>query len=142
MVASLFAATQFFRGSSEPVADFYIATTGNDGNPGSSSSPWLTFAPLITAANAAADGAAITAYVRNGTYNDLTLDFGAAVNVGVTVTITIADGTVFDLGTKNKLQTITTSGGETGGSNATAAYAFQNFNELDIYHNSDPSPAQ
>lgn len=97
MVASIFAAAQFFGGSSEPAVDYYIATDGNDGNDGSSGSPWLTFAPLITATDAAPNDAVITAYVRTGTYNDVNLSpIGTSVNAGVNLTITIADGTVFD----------------------------------------------
>jgi hypothetical protein len=54
------------------------------------------------------------------------------------IIIKIADGTVFDLGTKNKLQSVTYSGGDTGGGQVTIAYAFQNFNKLDITSPADP----
>lgn len=54
------------------------------------------------------------------------------------IAIRLADGTYFDLGNKNKLQSVTYSGGDTGGGVATVAYAFQNFNRLDITAPSDP----
>jgi hypothetical protein len=46
--------------------------------------------------------------------------------------ITIKDdaGTILDLGTKNKLASISYSGGDTGGGNATISYSFTNFNNL------------
>lgn len=56
-----------------------------------------------------------------------------------TIIVKLADGTIFDLGNKNKLQSSTYSGGDTGGGVATVAYAFQNFNKLDITHPADPA---
>lgn len=96
MVATIFAAAQFFGGSSEPVADFYIATDGNDGNPGSAGSPWLTFAPMITAAQALPDSGEMSVHVRTGTYNNLTINIGTNVNTGCSIYVSVAEGTVFD----------------------------------------------
>jgi hypothetical protein len=47
-------------------------------------------------------------------------------------TIIIKDtaGTVLNLGTRNKLASVSYSGGDTGGGNATVSYSFQNFNTL------------
>jgi hypothetical protein len=47
-------------------------------------------------------------------------------------TIVIKDtaGTILTLGNKNKLSSISYSGGDTGGGNATITYSFQNFNSL------------
>ena len=47
-------------------------------------------------------------------------------------TIIIKDtaGTVLNLGTKNKLSSVSYSGGDTGGGNATVSYSFSNFNSL------------
>lgn len=59
--------------------------------------------------------------------------------VNETIIIKLSDGTIFDLGNKNKLQSSTYSGGDTGGGVATVAYAFQNFNKLDITHPADPA---
>lgn len=46
--------------------------------------------------------------------------------------ITIKDdaGTILNLGSKNKLSSISYSGGDTGGGNATITYSFSNFNSL------------
>jgi len=41
-------------------------------------------------------------------------------------------GTVIDLGTKNKLSSVSYSGGDTGGGNATVSYSFSNFNVLSV----------
>jgi hypothetical protein len=48
------------------------------------------------------------------------------------IVIRLADGTTFDLGTKNKLQTVTYSGGDSGGGVATVSYQYQNFNILNV----------
>lgn len=52
--------------------------------------------------------------------------------------IVMRDGTKFDLGEKNKLQSCTFTGGDTGGSNATVTYSYRNFNDLTISHPQDP----
>ena len=46
--------------------------------------------------------------------------------------ITIKDtaGTIITMGTKNKLTSVSYSGGDTGGGNATVTYSFSNFNDL------------
>jgi len=41
-------------------------------------------------------------------------------------------GTVLDLGTKNKLSSVSYSGGDTGGGNATVSYSYSNFNVLNV----------
>ena len=41
-------------------------------------------------------------------------------------------GTVLNLGTKNKLSSVSYSGGDTGGGNATVTYSFSNFNVLTV----------
>lgn len=53
--------------------------------------------------------------------------------------IKLNDGTDFDLGGKNKLQSVTYSGGDTGGGVASIAYNFQNFNRLNVTHPQDPA---
>lgn len=45
-------------------------------------------------------------------------------------------GTVINLGTKNKLSSISYSGGDTGGGNATITYSFSNFNSLTVHDSS------
>lgn len=49
-------------------------------------------------------------------------------------TIIIKDnaGTVLDLGTKNKLSSVSYSGGDTGGGNATVTFSYSNFNDLTV----------
>jgi len=49
-------------------------------------------------------------------------------------TIIIKDnaGTVLDLGTSNKLSSVSYSGGDTGGGNATVSYSYSNFNVLTV----------
>lgn len=54
------------------------------------------------------------------------------------ILVKLSDGTHFDLGTTNKLQSVVYSGGDTGGGVATVAYNFQNFNTLKITSPSDP----
>jgi hypothetical protein len=48
--------------------------------------------------------------------------------------ITIKDtaGTVLNLGTKNKLTSVSYSGGDTGGGNATITYSYSNYNVLTV----------
>lgn len=55
------------------------------------------------------------------------------------IVIKLKDGTIFDLGIKNKLQSVSYSGGETGGGVVGIAYQFQNFNKLDVTQPSDPA---
>ena len=53
--------------------------------------------------------------------------------------ITIKDeaGTVLNLGTANKLSSVSYSGGDTGGGNATITYSYSNFNVLTVQGGSD-----
>ena len=54
-------------------------------------------------------------------------------------TIIIKDdaGTVLDLGTKNKLSSVSYTGGDTGGGNATVTYSYSTFNKLDVIGRND-----
>ena len=66
---------------------------------------------------------------------------GDLVNVSGTAenlsdrTIIIKDdaGHVIDLGTKNKLSSVSYSGGDTGGGNATCTYSYSTFNDLKVH---------
>ena len=49
-----------------------------------------------------------------------------------TIIIKDSAGTVIDLGTKNKLSSVSYSGGDTGGGNATVTYSYSNFNVLTV----------
>jgi hypothetical protein len=44
--------------------------------------------------------------------------------------IALCDGTVIDLGSKNKLTSVNYSGGDTGGGNATITYSYQTYNDF------------
>jgi hypothetical protein len=77
--------------------DRYIATTGNDGNPGTAAAPWLTTAPLKTAGAALGAGQRLTAYIAPGTYagQNIELQF---TGVGAYLGVTLAPGVIFDFG--------------------------------------------
>ena len=55
-----------------------------------------------------------------------------------TIVVVLADSTVIDLGTKNKLASINYGGGDAGGGNATSTYTYTTFNHLTVYHDQDP----
>jgi hypothetical protein len=70
-------------------------------------------------------------------------DFIDAASEGSNITdqsifLLISDGTRIDLGGNNKLASISSSGGETGGGNRTSTYNYSNFNRLTISHALDP----
>lgn len=46
--------------------------------------------------------------------------------------IMLSQGVMLDLGTKNKLQSVNTNGGDTGGGNVTVSYNYSNFNSLKV----------
>jgi hypothetical protein len=46
------------------------------------------------------------------------------------IVIKLCDGTVIDLGSKNKLTSVNYTGGDTGGGNATLTYSYQTFNDF------------
>lgn len=47
-----------------------------------------------------------------------------------TIKIALCDGTVIDLGSKNKLTSVNYTGGDTGGGNAEITYSYQTFNDF------------
>lgn len=49
-----------------------------------------------------------------------------------TIYIALCDGTVFDLGTKNKLSSVSYGGGDAGGGNVTTTFDFVTYNKLSI----------
>jgi len=58
---------------------------------------------------------------------------GADVNLSnETIIIKDSAGTVLNLGTSNKLSSVSYSGGDTGGGNATVSYSYSNFNVLTV----------
>ena len=48
------------------------------------------------------------------------------------ILILLEDGSRFDLGTKNRLSSVTYGGGDASGGNATITYSYTNFNELTV----------
>lgn len=71
--------------------------------------------------------------------DEISADSFATSNVSdEPIMIKMDDGTTFDLGSKNKLQSVTFTGGPTGGGVATTSYNFQNFNILKITATADP----
>ena len=48
------------------------------------------------------------------------------------IVIVLNDGTTFDLGTKNRLASVSYGGGDAGGGNATMTFSYTTFNELNI----------
>jgi hypothetical protein len=54
------------------------------------------------------------------------------------IRIVLRDGTVFDLGDKNKLSSVSYGGGDATGGNVSCSYSFQNFNVLNVLHPKDP----
>ena len=67
------------------------------------------------------------------TSGDLISVSGTAENLGnQPIKIFDTAGTVIDLGNKNKLSSVSYSGGDTGGGNATVSYSYSNFNVLKV----------
>jgi len=48
------------------------------------------------------------------------------------ILITLKDGTVFDMGSKNKLQSVGYTGGDTGGGNVSMTFSYLTFNDLSV----------
>ena len=55
-----------------------------------------------------------------------------------TIKLYLTEGTIIDLGGKNKLQSANYQGGGTDGGNATVTYSFQTFNDFKVTHTKDP----
>ena len=67
------------------------------------------------------------------TSGDLVTVSGNGTNLSNNTIIVKDDaGTILNLGTKNKLSSVSYTGGDTGGGNATVSYSFSNFNDLTV----------
>jgi len=55
-----------------------------------------------------------------------------------TIHVMMNDSTFLDLGSKNRLGSVTFGGGDAGGGNATATFSYTNFNDLSVRHRNDP----
>jgi hypothetical protein len=58
-----------------------------------------------------------------------------------TIRLHMCEGLQVDLGKKNRLSTVGTTGGDAGGGNMEVTYSYTNFNNFGVYHPSDPSRA-
>jgi 3D (Asp-Asp-Asp) domain-containing protein len=56
-----------------------------------------------------------------------------------TIKIMLQDGTVFDLGTKCRLSSVTYGGGDAGGGNVSMKYSYSTYNQLTVLHPQDPA---
>lgn len=55
------------------------------------------------------------------------------------IQVVLDDSTVFQLGNKNKLTSVSYGGGDAGGGNATITYSFTNSNDFVVLHSGDPA---
>jgi len=55
-----------------------------------------------------------------------------------TIQVKLEDSTLFYLGTQNKLSSVTSGGGDTGGGNDTNSYSYTTFNDLTITQDQNP----
>jgi hypothetical protein len=58
-----------------------------------------------------------------------------------TIRIATCDGTRIYTGTKNKLSSVSRTGGDTAGGNLSVTYSYQTFNTLVVMHPNDPNPS-
>ena len=55
------------------------------------------------------------------------------------IVLALKGGTAFDLGTSNRLSSVSYGGGDATGGNATLTYSYTNFNELTVIDSGDPA---
>jgi hypothetical protein len=84
----------------------------------------------------AVSGDFINAY-EEGAYAVGTKDYGNNT-AEETIIMKLHDGTVFDLGTKNRLSSVNYTGGDAGGGNSTITYSYSTYNALTVFQPSDP----
>jgi hypothetical protein len=58
------------------------------------------------------------------------------------IVLTMKGGMAFDLGTNNRLSSVSYGGGDAAGGNATITYSYTNFNELTVLDSGDPALVQ
>jgi hypothetical protein len=56
-----------------------------------------------------------------------------------TIRIVLHDGTIIDLGSKNRLSSVNYGGGDAGGGNSTVTYSYSTYNALNVLHPNDPA---
>ena len=75
-------------------------------------------------------------------YEEGKASYVGTINVGnntaeETIVVRLHDGSVFDLGTKNRLSSVNYTGGDAGGGNATMTYSYSTYNSLTVTHPKD-----
>lgn len=55
------------------------------------------------------------------------------------ILVRINDGTAFNLGARNRLQSVNYGGGDAGGGNVSLTYSYVNYNDLRVLHPQDPA---
>ena len=55
-----------------------------------------------------------------------------------TIRLQLREGLLVDLGKKNKLSSVSVTGGDAGGGNEEITYSYTNFNDFTVYHPQDP----
>jgi hypothetical protein len=76
---------------------------------------------------------------ENTSATELGLDGFGNNLVNRTIKVRSRDGTWVDMGTTNKLQTVSWNGGDANGGNVTATYSYLNYNYFNVTHPQDPS---
>lgn len=56
-----------------------------------------------------------------------------------TIKMVLQDGTIFNLGSKNRLASVTYGGGDAGGGNVSMKFSYSTYNELTVTHPEDPA---
>lgn len=79
----------------------------------------------------ATEGDWVTAYEAGDPANSGTVNEGNNTPEEV-IKITLDDGTTFDLGSKNRLSSVSYGGGDAGGGNATMTFSYTTFNDLAV----------
>ena len=88
----------------------------------------------------ALSGSLVQAYEEGFAVADTARGISVGDNLGNRrIQLHLADGTIFNLGTKNKLQSVSYGGADTGGGNASMTFSYSNFNDLEVFHSGDPA---
>lgn len=83
--------------------------------------------------------AVVALQAQNINATELGLDGQGNDLVNRTIKVRMRDGTWIDMGSTNKLQTVSFNGGNTDGGNTTLTYSFLNYNFFYVSHPLDPS---
>lgn len=88
----------------------------------------------------ALSGDLVQAYEEGFPVADSARGISAGNNLGNRrIQIHLTDGTIFNLGNKNKLTNVTYGGANTGGGNGTMTFNYTNSSDLEVFHSGDPA---